>query len=152
MIITVASMETKSTDWGDKLFITDTEGKKWALSNKKQPIWKEFEEGYQTEVTLKKSSSGTEYIDTAKKLVNAPVNTDAKPVVKQASVDMDKVRGVALRYAVDYVIGKIIPVSDVYMMASLNEQYLVGNIQFDTKDILAYQIKLQNSKPLFEES
>lgn len=153
MIITVANAEVRETNWGDKLFITDTTGKEWTLSKTKEGLWKEFEEGYQTEVTLKKSTKGTDYIDTAKKLATTPVKVEPKPIVKQASVlDTEKIRGVALRYAVDYVIGKIIPVSDVYMMASLNEQYLVGNIQFDTKDILAYQIKLQNSKPLFEET
>ncbi len=144
MIITVANKEVKNTKYGDTMFITDTNGKEWILNGKKQSIWNEFEEGYQTEITLKKSSRGTEYIDTAKKLETAPVKTEPKAVVKPVvSTDTEKTRGVALRYATDLVIGKIIQPSDMYIMASLNEQYLNGNLKYDSKDIVAFQIKLQ---------
>lgn len=153
MIITVANAEVRETNWGDKLFITDTTGKEWTLSKTKEGLWKEFEEGYQTEVTLKKSTKGTDYIDTAKKLATTPVKVEPKPIVKQASVlDTEKIRGVALRYAVDLVIGKVIQPADIYIMASLNEQYLNGNLKHDSKDIVALQIKLQNARSLFEES
>ena len=147
MIITVASAVVRKTDWGNKLFVEDTNGKEWHLTDKKESIWNEFEEGYQTEITLKKSSRGTEYIDTAKKLETAPVKTEPKTVVKPVvSADTEKTRGVALRYATDLVIGKIIQPSDMYIMASLNEQYLNGNLKYDSKDIVAFQIKLQRGE------
>lgn len=140
MKIIPVSLKHETNKWGEHLTVIDTEGRTWVISDKKNSLWPEFEEGKATEVTLKTSPKGTKYIDTAK-LTDEPVEAATKVV---ASSPDNKHKRFSLAYAKDLVMYGKLGFKDLFITAALFEEYLNGNIVFDRKDLLAYQIKLQN--------
>ena len=149
-VITTIDMFVKPNEkYGDKLVVTDSQGKTWKIKQEKSEMWEEFSIGKQTDISVGKYN-GFDFIKSAKLLgedtASQPIPTPKAVVKPVVSADTEKTRGVALRYATDLVIGKIIQPSDMYIMASLNEQYLNGNLKYDSKDIVAFQIKLQRGE------
>lgn len=151
VITTVDMFVEPNEKYGDKLVVTDSQGKSWKIKKEKSEMWESFAIGKQTEVTVGKYK-GFDFIKSSKLLdesqpsqpvhVNQPAHAETIPV----KTDLEKRRGVALSYAGLRVDAKVIPVSDIFIFAALCEEYMAGNILFDRKDLLAYQVKLQSVK------
>lgn len=147
VITTVDMFVEPNEKYGDKLVVTDSQGKTWKIKQEKAEMWEEFSIGKQTDISVGKYN-GFDFIKSAKLLgedtASQPIPTPKEPI--PVKTDLEKRRGVALSYAGLRVDAKVIPVSDIFIFAALCEEYMAGNILFDRKDLLAYQVKLQSVK------
>lgn len=147
VITTVDMFVEPNEKYGDKLVVTDSQGKTWKIKQEKSEMWEEFSIGKQTDISVGKYN-GFDFIKSAKLLgedtASQPIPTPKEPI--PVKTDLEKRRGVALSYAGLRVDAKVIPVSDIFIFAALCEEYMAGNILFDRKDLLAYQVKLQSVK------
>ena len=147
VITTIDMFVEPNEKYGDKLVVTDSQGKTWKIKQEKSEMWEEFSIGKQTDISVGKYN-GFDFIKSAKLLgedtASQPIPTPKEPI--PVKTDLEKRRGVALSYAGLRVDAKVIPVSDIFIFAALCEEYMAGNILFDRKDLLAYQVKLQANK------
>ncbi|MFA5037759.1 MAG: hypothetical protein WC479_11365 [Candidatus Izemoplasmatales bacterium] len=147
VITTIDMFVEPNEKYGDKLVVTDSHGKTWKIKQEKSEMWEEFSIGKQTDISVGKYN-GFDFIKSAKLLgedtASQPIPTPKEPI--PVKTDLEKRRGVALSYAGLRVDAKVIPVSDIFIFAALCEEYMAGNILFDRKDLLAYQVKLQSVK------
>ena len=147
VITTIDMFVEPNEKYGDKLVVTDSQGKTWKIKQEKSEMWEEFSIGKQTDISVGKYN-GFDFIKSAKLLgedtASQPIATPKEPI--PVKTDLEKRRGVALSYAGLRVDAKVIPVSDIFIFAALCEEYMAGNILFDRKDLLAYQVKLQSVK------
>jgi len=147
VITTIDMFVEPNEKYGDKLVVTDSQGKTWKIKQEKSEMWEEFSIGKQTDISVGKYN-GFDFIKSAKLLgedtASQPIPTPKEPI--PVKTDLEKRRGVALSYAGLRVDAKVIPVSDIFIFAALCEEYMAGNILFDRKDLLAYQVKLQSVK------